>query len=676
VYNLFVAEVVGSMDFAFYHLTGDPFASRLAPDRLFWHPRHQKVLQPLIYGIEGGKGFMALLGERGVGKKTLLYAYLAQRKQNNIRVISLAGVECTFATVLDRLCQHCGIARTEPDIETTLHRIYTTLAREREQGNRVVLTIDGAEDIPASTLERLLLLADMADATGKLLQVIFLGGPAFARYLKRDASAPLKQHIGIRVTLEPLTQQESLAYVQHRIANVSTTKEQLFTRGALRLIIRYARGNPGMLNYLCGEALNAARFQGQKPIKTATVRGVLQDVEGKPARPLLRWALLGLIGACVVAALVADIPHLGSIRLPQPQAWFQGNRAGESATTRLAPSQAHRDGQRYRPGIKPIVPKPDGPQLTDVEPLPPPVVAPADATATPDVPLSQAEPTQNAAAAVAPLPVASVVCLTARPNGNRRRDIILMDASGTIRQQLVADGSLNLAPVLSPDGKKLAYTSYRNGTPTLYLRHLKSDQDERITARAGFALAGAWSPNGRYLVLSMSENGNSDIFLYDTKQRHVMRLTTHPGIDISPSFAPDSTRLVFTSNRSGSSQIYLTTVEGLEPVRITTSGPYNTSAVWAPQGETIAFLGQSSSKKLDLYTIRADGTGLRQVTTGGSTIAEDPTWAPDGQAIMYTREHDGRRERRIVRVENQEDRELPGHGAVCHSPQWVAQQVR
>jgi Tol biopolymer transport system component len=63
------------------------------------------------------------------------------------------------------------------------------------------------------------------------------------------------------------------------------------------------------------------------------------------------------------------------------------------------------------------------------------------------------------------------------------------------------------------------------------------------------------------------------------------------------------------------------------------------------------------------------------MTTDGTTMEEDPSWSPDGQSIMYTRDQDGRRERRIVEVESLSDRELPGHGTVCHSPQWVAQRM-
>jgi TolB protein len=262
-----------------------------------------------------------------------------------------------------------------------------------------------------------------------------------------------------------------------------------------------------------------------------------------------------------------------------------------------------------------------------------------------------------------------------RPTGERGKDIVRIDYAGRHITRLVANGFLNLAPVLSPDGMRLAYTTYRDGTPAIYLYDLKTVSEERLGLRSGLALPGSWSPDGRYLVLSQSVEGNSDIFLYDLQNKRTQRLTTHQDIDILPSFAPDSTRLVFTSKRDGSLQIYLTDVQGHSPVRLTTVGPYNTSAVWSPRDDTIAFIGRAQAEQtLAIYTIRADGTG-RQRLTHGEVVDEPPVWAPDGRFLMYTHIHDGVQERRLVGIDGQENRVLASPSSLCHSPQWVAQRL-
>jgi TolB protein len=261
-----------------------------------------------------------------------------------------------------------------------------------------------------------------------------------------------------------------------------------------------------------------------------------------------------------------------------------------------------------------------------------------------------------------------VVCV--EPHGSGK-DIALMDYDGHNVQRLVANGALNLEPMLSHDGLVLAYTSYREGTPQLYLRRLANGVDERVTSGAGLALPGSWSPDGRYLALSQTEDGNSDLYIYDMKRKRLRRLTKYWGIDVSPRFAPDGRRLVFTSDRSGSPQLYLTDVYGSEPVRLTYEGSYNTSPVWSPRGEAIAFVGRTGGQDLDVYTIRADGSELRRLTVGGGEN-ESPSWAPHGRFVMYTARRGDGWQRRIIRGNGEGDVPLPANGHTCLSPQWVA----
>jgi TolB protein len=270
-----------------------------------------------------------------------------------------------------------------------------------------------------------------------------------------------------------------------------------------------------------------------------------------------------------------------------------------------------------------------------------------------------------------------VVCVAPRRTGNKAKDIILMDYDGYGVQSLVADGTLNLSPALSPDGTILAYTSYRSGSPQIYLRHLFTGVEERLTSGVGLALPGSWSSDGRYLALSQTIEANTDIYLYDVRQKRLIRLTTDWGIDVSPSFAPDGKRLVFVSDRTGNPQIYLTDVNGRPPVRLTYDGRYNTSPAWSPRGEVIAFVGRSEGRQqtLDVYTIRADGSRVQRLTNSGMDN-EAPTWAPNGRFMMYTSSRGGGWQRRLMRENGQGDRSLTANGTACQSPQWVARTAR
>lgn len=726
------------MELPFFQLVHNPFSTTPTADRLFRSRGQQRVLQDIIYGIESRRGITAVLGARGMGKTTLVRTYIERRAQKDTQVLMISGMQCSFETIVEQVCQLCDVPFIASDTDTTLSQLRAALTREYKAGRRIVIIIDEAESIPLPVLESILVLADMTVATGSLLQIILLADPAFERRLKQAGSPWLNQRIAVRLTILPFTPRESLAYLQYRIASAALSDEPLFTRAALRRIVRYAKGNPGLLNYVCNESMGRALRKQQKPIDVTTVQVALSRLHGQDDLALWwRWGAVGAASVLLVLGLyfgastfgdfwprartaaVADKPVSSAALDPRPSDRMRnsltpsvpalnGSYAGDSEVSSPTPPAAQaapdtpgaepakarqaeaRQGQppRERGMSKALAraagvswrqakssskaPTPSTPRALSGAPSDP--IQPNGATPPPQqaAPGSEAPPTSvETPDAITPEAVTSVVCLAPRPVGNRRRDVILVDAAGKVRRRLVSNGALNLAPVLSPDGQVLAYTSYREGAPSIYLRHLMSARDERLTLRDGFALPGSWAPNGRYLVLSKSENGNSDIFLYDRDRRHLRRLTAHEGIDISPSFAPDSERLVFTSNRSGSSQIYLTDVHGREPVRLTSTGDYNTSAVWSPRGDTLAFIGRSADQNIDIYTMRADGTDLQRVTQGGSVIEESPSWAPDGQSIMYTRVHNGTRERRIVRVDGTEDRELPGHSSICYSPQWV-----
>ncbi len=696
------------MEHSFFHFDRNPFVDTPPVRRLFWNPGQQRIMQAIAYGIEGRKGVTTLIGARGMGKTRLVESYLRRRRQSNIRTITISGAGCSFSSVLEELCKLCEIPVVEGDSDTTLRRLREALTREYAQGVRTVLILDAAESLALPVLEAILILADMKDESGSLVQIFLLAGPTLEDHLAQAGAAELRQRLGTPLVLQPFSPEESQAYVEHRIAGVAWGNETIFVPRALQRIIRYAEGNPGVLNYVCSEAMELAIIEQQKPINAAIVDEILGE-RGRDERvPWLRWGLAALAGVAVAVGLYlggGDLVQWWVGSQPRAQTTAAVNEPVQVAAVDLQRRDRTTDGftQSTRPEAAQLrhrepehaAGKPDRPiaaervptlststsgpsrampkSLSRVAGLPAqsPILE-ADRL-TPQVPsLDEVDP-QNSSLGVTPEGVKSVVCLTPRPTGNRRRDIILVDAEGKVRRRLVSDGALNLAPILSPDGRTLAYTSYREGAPSIYLRNLASSQEERLLLRPGFAMPGSWAPNGRYLVLSKSEVGNSDIFLYDTHRRHLRRLTLHKGIDISPSFAPDSKRLVFTSNRTGASQIYLTDVNGRPPIRLTSNGNYNTSAVWSPRGDTIAFIGRSEDQKLNIYTIRADGTGLRQVTQGDRTIEETPSWAPDGQSIMYTRVRNGIRERRIIRADGRADRELPGHGPVCYSPQWVAQ---
>jgi type II secretory pathway predicted ATPase ExeA len=685
------------MDFSWFHLVRNPFTALPELAVSFLSQSQEDALQAVMSSIEGQRGFMAVLGEAGVGKTTVLRSYLSRPNQKNrLQVIYISCFQLSFFEIVKRICQECQIDFDAHDMRKTVERMNDVLSDRYKNGKKVVVILDNIHSASFSTLTNLPLLSDIQLNEKKLLQIVLVGRLEFQHIIKRPELRELQRCLCHRSVMSLFTLSESKQYVQHRLAHVARREEPIFSPRALKRLIKYAQGNPRILDQLCSEALVAGALQYQVPISVRLAREVIDDFARRSATPRGRWKPVGVTGAILVAVLSCGmyVAYWGTEWLPMLPGFSTVRRTPAPASPMVSLSQdlGHIPREENNAAVLEMVPPAfamvQPARLSEVQTQPDaaPLLPRVSSETSVPVAAGQAEravegsehravPETRQTVATTDLTATSVVCVMPRPTGERGKDIVSIDYAGHTITRLVANGALNLAPVLSPDGMRLAYTTYRDGTPAIYLYDLKNTSEERLGLRSGLALPGSWSSDGRYLVLSQSVDGNSDIFLYDIHNKRVQRLTTHQDIDILPSFAPDSTRLIFTSKRDGSLQIYLTDVQGRPPVRLTTVGLYNTSAVWSPRDDTIAFIGRASAEQpLAIYTIRADGTGLQRLTQG--EIADDPpVWAPNGRFLMYTRLRDGVQERRLVGVDGQENRAMVSPGLTCHSPQWVAQQL-
>jgi TolB protein len=680
------------MNLNFFHLKHYPFMD--SPEALFFFMSisHKKALDAILHGVETRQGIVVILGEQGMGKTTMLQTAARILTQQGQKVLSWLKPPVSFPTLLQTLVQDLGgeaSAETVPELRT---RMESLLLADRLAGRPVVLLIDNAHYLPLETLEQFLLLNEQEFAAGKgqLLQVVLFGKPALAKSLQTSECQHLQRCI---TTLAPLTKKESRAYIEQRLAKVATRQTPLFTTWALRRIVKVAKGEPQLLNILCTDALQAGVQYRRKPIPLRLARLVTPEYRNPKLALFVRWGLVSVASLAIFAWLLqgADTPSPRSVKVPDMvRALLSPPAPTAVKNSSTAPASLHLEpALPYLPALPasrpPDVPEekasavPLAPNTATAEQTPAAVSpGPAESQQTP--PASSAPP-----APPAPLPqepqdtnstgAPRVVCVRSQRGGYQEKEILLIDYDKPAVRRLVADGALNLAPLLSPDGTMLAYTSYRRGFPILYLRHLRTGEDTRVTSDPGIALAGSWSPDMRYLAFSQSIAGNSDIYLYDVRQARVQRLTSHAGIDISPSFAPDGQRLVFASNRDGSLQIYRTDMQGSPPVRLTHSGEFNTAPAWSPRHDTIAYLGRSDNRGLDLYTIQADGSNRQRLTSQG--ISEDsPTWAPDGRVLMYSSVRGGVQQLRLIRVDSREEQALADNKISCQSPQWIAASTR
>jgi len=220
------------------------------------------------------------------------------------------------------------------------------------------------------------------------------------------------------------------------------------------------------------------------------------------------------------------------------------------------------------------------------------------------------------------------------PKLNRRKRLAVMDQDGANPVFLTQGDYLVLTPRFNPTAQMIAYMSYIQNRPRVYLFDLETGRQEVLGNFPNMTFSPRFSPDGKSIVMALETNGNSEIYVMDLATRTSKRLTNDPGIDTAPSFSPDGKQITFESNRGGSQQIYVMNADGSNVHRISFGEGKNGTPVWSPRGDLIAFTKITPSA-FGVGVMRPDGSGERVLTRDWQD--EGPSWAPNGRVIMFTR---------------------------------------
>jgi TolB protein len=250
-------------------------------------------------------------------------------------------------------------------------------------------------------------------------------------------------------------------------------------------------------------------------------------------------------------------------------------------------------------------------------------------------------------------------------SGNK--EIVIMEWDGRSQLQLTRNGSINLNPDFSPDGREILFTSYKRGNPDLYKRALSNPTEVPVSSRKGLNITGTWSPDGSRIALTLSKDGNSEIYTLARDGSSPVRLTTSHAIEVSPVWSPDGKQIVFVSDRLGKPQIFIMNADGTHVRRLTVSGGYNVNPRWSPKGDKIAY-ARMNGGGFQIFTVNSDGSGDNQLTTVGSN--ENPAWSPDGRFIAFSSKRGGSQAIYVMRSDgNGQTKVSQGKGSATQ-PAW------
>jgi type II secretory pathway predicted ATPase ExeA len=268
----------------FYALREQPFCVTPDPRYLYLSQTHREALASLVYGIESGRGFMALIGRSGMGKTTLLFQLL-ERWKMSFRTVYLFQTQCNSRELLRYLLYDLGIENPEDDLVRIHARLNQVLLQESQAGRRVVLFIDEAQNLQDSVLETVRLLSDFETPSAKLLQIVFSGQPELAEKLARPGLAQLRERIAVLSRLEPLGHAEIDHYIEHRLLIAGYKGSPLFTPGALKMIAERSEGIPRNINNFCFNALSLGYAMNRRTIDSSILKEVIADLDLEPLLP-------------------------------------------------------------------------------------------------------------------------------------------------------------------------------------------------------------------------------------------------------------------------------------------------------------------------------------------------------------------------------------------------------
>ena len=252
----------------------------------------------------------------------------------------------------------------------------------------------------------------------------------------------------------------------------------------------------------------------------------------------------------------------------------------------------------------------------------------------------------------------------------KRYRLVISDADGQNIRNAMNSSEPIISPSWSPDGKKVAYVSFEDRKPVIYVHELATGRRIALSNQKGNNSAPAWSPDGKRLAVSLSRDGNTQIYGINADATGLHRLSRGSTIDTEPQYSPDGHYIYFTSDRGGNPQIYRMSADGEQAEgvkRITYKQGFVTSPRISPDGKYLAYIANIGGA-FRLYILNL-ATGDSQALTDGSSD-ESPSFAANGRYVLYSTKVNSKRVLAAVSVDGNSKQVLSIPGSDVRQPSW------
>jgi TolB protein len=249
----------------------------------------------------------------------------------------------------------------------------------------------------------------------------------------------------------------------------------------------------------------------------------------------------------------------------------------------------------------------------------------------------------------------------------RRRDVYVADLDGMEQRKLTNQRQIVVSPSVSPDGRYLSYTSYKDGRPNLYVVDLATNREVYVDRQEGMKVGASWIDR-KTLAYAHTLGKFSTIYAVNVETKQRTSLLRKEGILSSPAFSPDGSKMVFVSDMYGGPNIFIQDMASGEIKRLSYFGNYNTSPAFSPKGDLIAFISKTEGA-LELCVMKTDGSNARVLSDGG--VNDSPHFSPCGRYIIYSSQKGRKTSICLMLLNGENKRELKFTGAEETQPKFM-----
>jgi general secretion pathway protein A len=282
----------------FFGFSEKPFTITPNPHFVFLSNVHREAFARLLYGVDSHAGFIALTGEVGTGKTTMLRTLLTQLDPEKYTSALIFNPCISGEQLLAGICREFCIEAGEHNSFGYLDALNRFLLEQNSAGRTVILVIDEAQNLGTELLEQVRMISNLETERDKLIQIILAGQPELNDVLRRHDLRQLNQRITVRCRLTPMKLDDATQYINHRLKISGSRIPDIFSRAAVKKIYRFSQGIPRLINVVCEQALVMAWTREVRSVSPSITAEVIAELQPADERERLwfrisRWLFAG-----------------------------------------------------------------------------------------------------------------------------------------------------------------------------------------------------------------------------------------------------------------------------------------------------------------------------------------------------------------------------------------------